>query len=77
MKPEEYKILKEQSQLGVNIVFFNGYAISIPAISYMEERVENIQGLPELPEMSDEEIKVARKKFAEIRKDLGKKLSIN
>ena len=71
---EEYQILQEQAERGINLVFFKTYSISIPHVAYMEERVENIQETPEFPKMSEEEIIKAKIKLQEIRKELKRKL---
>ena len=46
-------------------------------MAYSEERTESIPEMKELPELSEEEQKLADAKLQEIRKKLGKKLSVN
>ena len=46
-------------------------------MAYSEERTENIPEVSIMPELTEEEQKLADIKLQEIRKKLGKKMSVN
>lgn len=69
--------MKQSSLQGIQQVWFEDKMISIPHIKVIEERVEVVQGVPELPELSLEEQKRADAKLQEIRKTLKKKVSMS
>lgn len=74
---EEYTLLKKASLEGLQQVWFDDKMISIPHVSLIEERIEVISNMPDLPEMSEEELERGRKKLSEMRKKLKEKFSIN
>lgn len=70
-------MLKDASLRGLQQVWFEDKMISIPHISFIEERRESTPDFPELPEMTYEQKEKARKKIEEIRKTLKEKLTMN
>ena len=74
---EEYQLLKQTSLAGLSTVFYERFSINLPDMAYSEERTENIMPVQEMPELTEEEQRLADAKLQEIRKKLGKKLSIN
>lgn len=69
---DEYEILKEASDLGKQIVWFDDFAISLLHISSTKRIIKTVAlPQPEIPELFPEEQEKAQRKLAELRSRWG------
>lgn len=68
-------MLKQSSLAGLNTVWFQKFSINLSDMAYCEEKIESIQGVPALPDLTPLEQEQATRKLQEIRTRLKRKFT--
>lgn len=66
----EAELLKKASIAGKTLIWFKDKAISIPHISFMQRIDEPVFKTPELPEMTEDQVKRNRERIAKMKKEM-------